>query len=117
MIMSEDNKPGLLAGLLLGAGFTGVFMLPLILIRKLGVSAITLINTIGMTVFAGVQPYLHEWAFSAAAECSSATCTAQVLAILVGALPTWGWWVVAMMGWGLIMLRYTLNLMNCSVNE
>ena len=63
MIMSEDNKPGLLAGLLLGAGFTGVFMLPLILIRKLGVSAITLINTIGMTVFAGVQPYLHEWAF------------------------------------------------------
>lgn len=107
--MSEENRPGLLTGLLLGTGFAGILILPLILMRRFGITVMTLITTVGMSVFAGVQPYVHDWAVAAAAECSGLVCAAEALANLVGALPSWGWWALAMTGWGLVILRYKLG--------
>lgn len=102
---NNDNGSGLFGGLILGMGFAGILLLPIILMRRFGIEAMGLFSSIAMTGFAIAHPTMVAWVTAEQNLCDSITCPANALLGMLTILPTWGWWLVAIGGWALMALQ------------
>lgn len=107
--MSEDNRSGIFEGLVLGAGFAGLLMLPVILMRRFGVMVMSFVAATGMTGLVLLRPSMLEWLSEEQNQCQARTCPADVLHGLMTALPTWGFWMVVIGAWVIVLLRVWLE--------
>ena len=108
--MSNDNGGGGIGALIVGLGFAGLLMLPVILIQRFGARAMLIVCAAGMTVLAAVQPALLGWVDAERLQCAGARCPADALYALLAILPTWGWWGIVIVGWTLVWLRVKAGL-------
>lgn len=103
--MSNDNGSGWFGGLILGAGFAGLLLLPIVLMRKFGIGVMSVVSAAGMTLVAAVQPHMLAWLTNEIQYCSGRLCPALTLYGMFDALPALGWWVIALGGWLIVFLR------------
>ena len=100
--MDGENQGRGLLGVLVGLGFAGTLLYPILAYRRLGAKRGLFLSALSMTVFAITQPYIEGWSHSEANVCQGVGCQAEALHGLVTLLPTLGWWAVAIAGWGLL---------------
>lgn len=103
--MSDGNEGGgLLGGLLLGAGFAGMILLPFYIGYRFGAHVLAVLAAGVMTLYALFSPALVELARDT--SCTGLTCFSNSAGPLILELDKIGWWWLAGAMWVMAGLMY-----------
>lgn len=101
-MMNENDNGSLLGSIVLGVGFAGMLLLPFYIVQRFGGRAVAIVGAIFFTVLAGFSADLVALA-SEFQNCGYG-CAAAPGANLILAIDRFGWWLLAGLAWGNLLL-------------